>query len=175
MRTQLLEARLGRPKLVRETSRATRGLALGLALAPLDFLQFLVKAVLAFLAWSLGPRNWVRRFRQLHQKVVGSKKDGNQGTDDASDKETSTSSSSSAAAVRANAVVSHFADVVLPGPLTERVTQLAVATRNAKQNQVPFRHLLLYGPPGTVRLIDTHIQYSLRREDTYTVALSPCF
>jgi len=152
----LLEARLGRPKLVRETSRATRGLALGLALAPFDLLQFLVKTVLALLAWSFGPRNWMRRFRQLHQKIVGSTK--KTGSQEGGERETSegeaSASSPSAAALRATAVVSHFADVVLPGPLTERVTQLAVATRNAKQNQVPFRHLLLYGPPGTVRILD---------------------
>jgi hypothetical protein len=33
---QLLEAKLGRPKLVRETSRAARGLLAGLLLAPFE-------------------------------------------------------------------------------------------------------------------------------------------
>ena len=39
--------------------------------------------------------------------------------------------------------------VVLPDALTDRVLQLAIATRNAKANRAPFRHMLLHGPPGT--------------------------
>ena len=39
--------------------------------------------------------------------------------------------------------------VVLPDGLRSRVLQLAIATRNAKTNRAPFRHMLLHGPPGT--------------------------
>ena len=39
--------------------------------------------------------------------------------------------------------------VVLPDELRSRVLQLAIATRNAKTNRAPFRHMLLHGPPGT--------------------------
>ena len=39
--------------------------------------------------------------------------------------------------------------VVLPPGLRERLVRLATATRNAKQNRSPFRHMLLHGPPGT--------------------------
>ena len=40
-------------------------------------------------------------------------------------------------------------EVVLPPGLRERLVRLATATRNAKQNHSPFRHMLLHGPPGT--------------------------
>lgn len=39
--------------------------------------------------------------------------------------------------------------VVLPQPLEERLRGIAIATKNTKSNQAPFRHLLLHGPPGT--------------------------
>merc|ERR1711871_1357490 len=39
--------------------------------------------------------------------------------------------------------------VVLPDELRSRVLQLAIATRNAKTNRAPFRHMLLHGPPRT--------------------------
>lgn len=39
--------------------------------------------------------------------------------------------------------------VVLAPELRERVLRLAIATRNAKKNRAPFRHVLLHGPPGT--------------------------
>ncbi|EGB10504.1 hypothetical protein AURANDRAFT_2711, partial [Aureococcus anophagefferens] len=39
--------------------------------------------------------------------------------------------------------------VVLPADLRRRLVQLANATRNAKANRSPFRHMLLHGPPGT--------------------------
>lgn len=39
--------------------------------------------------------------------------------------------------------------VVLPASLRDRVLQLAIANRNAKRNGSAFRHMLLHGPPGT--------------------------
>ena len=54
---------------------------------------------------------------------------------------------------RAEALVRRETDflegVVLPPGLRERLVRLATATRNAKQNRSPFRHMLLHGPPGT--------------------------
>ena len=43
----------------------------------------------------------------------------------------------------------HFERVVLAPDVMERVSQIAVATRNTKSSGAPFRHLLLHGPPGT--------------------------
>jgi ATPase family AAA domain-containing protein 3A/B len=40
-------------------------------------------------------------------------------------------------------------DIVLPRGLEERLQRVAVSTSNTKKNKAPFRHLLLYGPPGT--------------------------
>jgi len=42
-----------------------------------------------------------------------------------------------------------FRDVVLPHPLKDRVVALAKAARNAKSHDAPYRHVLLYGDPGT--------------------------
>ena len=46
-------------------------------------------------------------------------------------------------------VESSFDDLVLPSELKERVIELAQATRNARRYNAPFRHVLLYGSPGT--------------------------
>jgi ATPase family AAA domain-containing protein 3A/B len=42
-----------------------------------------------------------------------------------------------------------FKDVVLCDSDKEHVIQLALSTRNTKQSNAPFRHVLLHGPPGT--------------------------
>ena len=42
-----------------------------------------------------------------------------------------------------------FQDVVLSDPLKDRVITLAKAARNAKRHDAPYRHVLLYGAPGT--------------------------
>lgn len=42
-----------------------------------------------------------------------------------------------------------FKDVVLSDPLKDRVVTLAKAARNAKRHDAPYRHVLLYGAPGT--------------------------
>lgn len=39
--------------------------------------------------------------------------------------------------------------VVLDADIRDRLSQLAMSTRNAKRNRAPFRHVLLHGPPGT--------------------------
>ena len=42
-----------------------------------------------------------------------------------------------------------FDDLILPKELKERVLDLARSARNARRHNAPFRHVLLYGPPGT--------------------------
>jgi len=143
---QLLEAKLGRPRLVRETSRAARGLLAGLLLAPFDLVWLLLRFVLWLLAFAAGPRTWATRVNAL----VGWGRGKDFGAAAAGAEEAGKESEAlEARKRRAEEVTAHFSQVVLPGPLLERVQQLAVATRNAKRNQVPYRHLLLYGPPGT--------------------------
>jgi len=39
--------------------------------------------------------------------------------------------------------------VILPDHVTASLERLATATKSAKENQVPLRHLMFYGPPGT--------------------------
>lgn len=46
-----------------------------------------------------------------------------------------------------------FGDLILPEQLKERVIDLAYSARNARKHNAPFRHVLLYGPPGTGMLI----------------------
>ncbi|KAJ8611253.1 hypothetical protein CTAYLR_004141 [Chrysophaeum taylorii] len=51
---------------------------------------------------------------------------------------------------RVRAEESRFLEgVVLPASLRDRTLRLAVANRNARANGAPFRHMLLHGPPGT--------------------------
>ncbi|KAE9296750.1 hypothetical protein PF008_g23920, partial [Phytophthora fragariae] len=45
-----------------------------------------------------------------------------------------------------------LADVVLRNALETRVFEIARSTRNAMLHGAPYRHLLLYGPPGTVQM-----------------------
>ena len=49
----------------------------------------------------------------------------------------------------AAAVATHFADVVLPERLRQRVVLAASIAKGARRVRAPLRNLLLYGPPGT--------------------------
>ncbi|XP_068171375.1 ATPase family AAA domain containing 3 [Antennarius striatus] len=82
-----IEARLGKPSLVRETSRFTVGEAI---------------------------KHPVKTFKRLKSKP----QDALEG-------------------------------VVLSPPLEERVRDIAIATRNTRQNNGLYRNILMYGPPGT--------------------------
>ena len=42
-----------------------------------------------------------------------------------------------------------FKNVILSAYDLERVTQIALTTRNSKKTRAPYRHILLHGPPGT--------------------------
>jgi len=144
---QVLEARLGKPKLVRETSRASRGLLAGLLLAPLDLLVLSLRLAAWLSAWLLGPRTWQSRARRLTRWATG--KGGGEGDGEDAAGQARAAAVAAAAAAAGREVDGYLEGVVLPSALKERVTQLAISTRNAKRNQVPYRHLLLYGPPGT--------------------------
>lgn len=43
---------------------------------------------------------------------------------------------------------SALANIVLAPTLESRLSRVAISTANTKQNNAPFRHLLLYGAPG---------------------------
>ena len=43
----------------------------------------------------------------------------------------------------------HFEDVILEKECAGRIMELAQASRNAQMNRAPYRHLLFYGPAGT--------------------------
>ena len=46
-------------------------------------------------------------------------------------------------------IAESFDDLILPEELKKRVLDLAHSARNARRHNAPFRHVLLYGPPGT--------------------------
>lgn len=46
-------------------------------------------------------------------------------------------------------VEDYFVDVILSDDDKDRVTKLALATRNTKSSKASYRHVLLHGPPGT--------------------------
>ena len=48
-----------------------------------------------------------------------------------------------------HSVEDSFHDLILHQPLKARVLDLAHSARNARKHNAPFRHVLLYGPPGT--------------------------
>jgi hypothetical protein len=101
---------------------------------------FIINTVIAIIVFTLGPHVWYARFHYLFCKLTSRKTQASKAGE----------GKKSAAQLRAEEVLSHFKDVVLPESLITRIQQLAIATRNARNNRVPYRHLLLYGPPGTV-------------------------
>lgn len=114
-----LERRLGKPSLVRDTSRLHGG---GLA-------SFLTQKVAA--AWSLLHSKWSAQYLK----------------DSGDDEETRDDSTENAIPDVSN--LERFRDVILAGQCSERVFELAIASRNAQRNRAPYRHLLFYGPAGT--------------------------
>lgn len=54
-----------------------------------------------------------------------------------------------AAALRGGRKASALSDVVFAPELEQKLEQLAVATKNTKKHNAPFRHVMFYGPPGT--------------------------
>ena len=45
-------------------------------------------------------------------------------------------------------IESTFKDVILDEDGKDRVVSIAIATRNTKRTDAPYRHMLLHGPPG---------------------------
>lgn len=58
--------------------------------------------------------------------------------------------------------------VILEPTVSARLRSVAEATRHTKRNKAPFRHLLLYGPPGwmtdLLKTIDGSVTLLLRQE-----------
>ncbi|MEQ2212117.1 ATPase AAA domain-containing protein 3, partial [Xenoophorus captivus] len=50
--------------------------------------------------------------------------------------------------------------VVLNPSLEERVRDIAIATRNTRQNNGLYRNILMYGPPGTGKTLFAKVQLS---------------
>lgn len=48
---------------------------------------------------------------------------------------------------------------VLQPKLEERVRDIAIATRNTKQNKGLYRNILMYGPPGTGKTLFAKVKY----------------
>ena len=151
----LAEAYFGRPRLVRETSRIRA--ARFRHVCHLLFLLFLAQPA----AWArreatrLG-RALLRRGRvaACHAARVRDPKRRERARAlaarlaAAADADAAAETKAAADAVAAEEA--GFLDgVVLPADLRRRLVQLANATRNAKANRSPFRHMLLHGPPGT--------------------------
>lgn len=138
----LAEAYLGRPRLVRETSRKRRIARLfnWFCSAPRRIYKMLSAISFAIAATC----SW--RLRCLRKKVL---RNSAPNPDDHIGKATA----SSRAAEEKEKILdeqSRFLNgVVLPSSLRDRVLRLAVANRNARKNGAPFRHMLLHGPPGT--------------------------
>ena len=109
---QLLEAKLGRPKLVRETSRASRSLQATLLLSPFLVAWHLARLAKWFLALALGPRTWLKRLGRLWRALRPARRSGGRQDEGEGGEE---GGKASAAEVRAMEVRGHFIDVVLPG------------------------------------------------------------
>mmetsp|Transcript_16153 Transcript_16153/g.38726 ORF Transcript_16153/g.38726 Transcript_16153/m.38726 type:complete len:259 (-) Transcript_16153:1263-2039(-) len=92
----IIEATIGKPQLIRDTTRKTM---------PWSLLSYVAR-----LASSITP--WVNRRGSIP-------------------------------------IEESFDDLILPQELKERVLDLAYSARNARRHNAPFRHVLLYGPPGT--------------------------
>jgi ATPase family AAA domain-containing protein 3A/B len=137
---QLIEAKLGKPRLVRETSRASHSFIVSVMLMPFQLGNLIVQFLLAVISFLIGPVTWYQRFRYIFNLMF--RRNKKEEVDSSTKKKT-------AAQLRSEEVLKHFEGVVLPESLLARIQQLAIATRNARNNRVPYRHLLLYGPPGT--------------------------
>jgi len=68
-----------------------------------------------------------------------------------------------------------FNDLILPQELKERVIDLAYSARNARRHNAPFRHVLLYGPPGTgTSLTQGHLSLVISEHSLYCSRRIPC-
>ena len=160
----LAEAYLGRPRLVRETSRKRfvrtqyflKMIIFGLLLkgpvvlvsknlvflwCPAVFRTFKRRV---FLYWQLLIIRDKLKRQDIHQRFV----DAQLAFEAA--RSARVDSEKREIAAKHLQEESHFLEkVILADSIRERVLQLGIATRNAKRNGAPFRHLLLHGPPGT--------------------------
>mmetsp|Transcript_14590 Transcript_14590/g.48913 ORF Transcript_14590/g.48913 Transcript_14590/m.48913 type:complete len:566 (+) Transcript_14590:1-1698(+) len=152
----LAEAYFGRPRLVRETSRkrmATTKVVLHFLFRTLLY-RGLVRGVPAFVFYR-GPNKAYRRLRRVFSRALAKHRGAlvaweagdlkRIAAEYALDLDKLAADQAYGAAKQAE----FLHGVVLPEDLRERVLQLSIATRNAKTNRAPFRHMLLHGPPGT--------------------------
>ena len=135
-----IERRLGKPSLVRDTSRMhasrTGGLFSWLALV-VGSIFSTVRVVLSGLSAKADEND-----SDGIGEAVG---DGNGGAENAKQK---TSRQDNVDTHRLSDLPD-FRDVILATACERRVLELAQATRNARHNRAPYRHLLFYGPAGT--------------------------
>eukprot|EP00946_MAST-07B_sp_MAST-7B-sp1_P005034 g5034.t1 len=131
--------RLGKPSLIRDTSRLHSSRSGGLFSWLAVFMLSLFKTILSVLS-SLTSGS--------------SDDDDDNDDDDDDDAEENTQTAKRGQNNRdfdqkRLSDISEFNDVILERVCEQRVLELAEATRNARNNRAPYRHLLFYGPAGT--------------------------
>ena len=117
-----IERRLGKPSLVRETSRMHASQT-----GSFTFLLLLIRSFFGM----LQPIYFALRSKE--------------GSEEENEDEKNASETLS----NRLANIPEFQDVILSTSCEQRVMELAAATRNAQKNRAPYRHLLFYGPAGT--------------------------
>lgn len=157
----LAEAYLGRPRLVRETSRKRFARASRLTRDAARFFSTLVTSALhlAVVSMPVAFRHGLRCLRLWVALLLASTPDSRMRLRRAAMDAANAAKVAKCAArelEKAKQRVRFLAEhacflngVVLPASLQDRLLQLAIANSNAKKNGAPFRHMLLHGPPGT--------------------------
>ena len=145
-----IERRLGKPSLVRDTSRMHGSSMVGVVWE-------CVKRVVAFAVYDV-PR--ALRSRGGGAGGTGGaagggghgeeeEEDGDEEVEQSYSFASSFTSSSLTNNKKALHSMKHFEDVILEKECASRIMELAQASRNAQMNRAPYRHLLFYGPAGT--------------------------
>lgn len=157
----LAEAYLGRPRLVRETSRKRFARLRRLTHEVFRFHRALAGSALLLLIVStpVAFRRGLRCLRLWFALLLTSTPESRMGLRQAAMDAANAARVAKCAArqletdrQRAQFLAEHACflnGVVLPTSLQDRLLQLAIANSNAKKNCAPFRHMLLHGPPGT--------------------------
>ena len=126
-----IERRLGKPSLVRDTSRMHGSSMVGIVFECMKrFFHFMIYDMFDFLKNLKGKEQKESNASFLNESsdIFGS--DESNHPKNLHD-------------------MKHFEDVILEADCSSRIMELAQATRNAQMNRAPYRHLLFYGPAGT--------------------------
>ena len=128
-----IERRLGKPSLVRDTSRRhATGLASSLWESCARLFAFLKKIA-------------------MNIKMSKNTDDNDDDDDDDDDDQVEVNDDDNHNGQHNQKLhhLEHFEDVILEKDCASRIMELALASKNAQKNRAPYRHLLFYGPAGT--------------------------